>query len=294
MRLFHAITSDGARLGVVLSPGRAVLLAAKDGPDSPVLSVLRGGENAIAGVRSDAERAAANPANLVDVETLRLGPVIPDPGKILCVGFNYLLHVNEMNVELPDAPNVFNKFRNSLIGPQDTIKLPQVSDQIDYEGELAAVIGRRCFEVSEADALSYVVGYTIMNDVSARDLQFRTSQWTLGKALDTFAPLGPVLTLTDEIPDPQNLQLTTRVDGEVVQNASTAQMLFGVASIVSVISQSMTLEPGDVIATGTPDGVGYKRTPPLFLKNGNTVSVTIDRIGTLSNPVARLEGVEVT
>jgi 2-keto-4-pentenoate hydratase/2-oxohepta-3-ene-1,7-dioic acid hydratase in catechol pathway len=294
VRLFLAHTPAGPTLGVVLDEGRAVLLDAPEGPASPVLAVLRGGTEAIAQTRAAAERAAADPANLVDLAGLELGPVLPDPGKILCVGFNYLLHANEMDVELPAVPNVFTKFRNSVIGPHDAIELPSVSDQVDYEGELAAVIGRRCFDVDEADALSYVAGYTVMNDVSARDLQFRTSQWTLGKALDTFAPLGPVLTLTDEIPDPQALRLTTRVDDEVVQDASTADMLFGVASIVSTISRSMTLEPGDVIATGTPDGVGYKRTPPLYLEDGHTVSVTIERIGTLANPVRRSNAVAVS
>lgn len=287
MRLFLAAEAGGPKLGVVLTDGRTVLLDRVGSAESPVLAVLRGGEDAIANVRAAAEDAASDPAKLVDIADLKLGPVLPDPGKILCVGFNYLLHANEMSVELPAAPNVFTKFHNSLIGPDDAIELPNASDQIDYEGELVAVIGRRCFEVSEKDALSYVAGYTIMNDVSARDLQFRTTQWTLGKALDTFAPLGPVLTLTDEIPDPQALQLTTRVDDEVVQDASTEQMLFGVANIVSTISQSMTLEPGDIIATGTPDGVGYKRNPPLYLKDGHTVSVTVDKIGTLSNPVLR-------
>jgi 2-keto-4-pentenoate hydratase/2-oxohepta-3-ene-1,7-dioic acid hydratase in catechol pathway len=288
VRLFLATDDAGSKLGVVLTDGRTVLLNTPDSAESPVLAVLRGGEAAIGDVRAAAEEAASDPDNLVEIANLKLGPVLPDPGKILCVGFNYLLHANEMSVELPAAPNVFTKFQNSLIGPDDAIELPNVSDQIDYEGELVAVIGRRCFEVSEDDALSYVAGYTIMNDVSARDLQFRTTQWTLGKALDTFAPLGPVLTLTDEIPDPQALHLTTKVDDEVVQDASTAQMLFGVASIVSTISQSMTLEPGDIIATGTPDGVGYKRNPPLYLKDGHVVSVTVDKIGTLSNPVLRL------
>lgn len=287
MKLFMVNAAAGPRLGVSLSEDVHVVLDTVEGPDSPVLGVLRRGEEGLVDVRAAAESAAQDEKNLVRMEDLSLGPVIPDPGKILCVGFNYLLHVNEMSVDLPAAPNVFAKFANSVVGPGDEIKLPDVSDEIDYEGELVAVIGRRCYDVSPDDALSYVAGYTIMNDVSARDLQFRTSQWTLGKSLDTFAPVGPVLTTADEIPDPQTLRLTTTVDGEVVQDGNTSQMLFGVADIVSTISRSMTLEPGDLIATGTPDGVGYKRTPPLYLQDGHDVSISIEGIGTLSNPVVQ-------
>jgi 2-keto-4-pentenoate hydratase/2-oxohepta-3-ene-1,7-dioic acid hydratase in catechol pathway len=190
-----------------------------------------------------------------------------------------------MVVSLPARPDIFCKFHTSVIGPGDPILLPRASHQVDYEGELAVVIGRRCFDVAETEALSYVAGYTIMNDVTARDLQFQTSQWTLGKAADTFAPLGPVLLSADEVPDPQDLQLTTRLNDEIVQDASTVDMIFGVAQIISAISRSITLECGDVIATGTPEGVGYKRNPPRFLTDGDVVKINISGIGTLSNPV---------
>jgi 2-keto-4-pentenoate hydratase/2-oxohepta-3-ene-1,7-dioic acid hydratase in catechol pathway len=183
------------------------------------------------------------------------------------------------------VPLFFAKFRNSLTGPTSPIRLPRVSSQIDYEGELAVIIGTRCKEVSEQEALQYVAGYSIMNDVSARDLQMQTSQYMAGKALDTFAPMGPGMVLASDIPNPQTLQLTTRVNGQVVQHASTASMNFSVAAIISFLSSLMTLEPGDIIATGTPSGVGFKRTPPLFLREGDVTEVEIEGIGQLRNPV---------
>ncbi|GAA1697611.1 5-oxopent-3-ene-1,2,5-tricarboxylate decarboxylase [Mycolicibacterium murale] len=285
MRIFPVTQDDTEYLGVLVDGDTAVLLDRPAGPGSAVLALLSAGPDAIAAAARDVETARTDPRRVVPFSSLELGPVIPDPGKILCVGFNYNAHSAEMEVEPPAAPNVFPKFRNSLVGPRDAIELPEVSTEIDYEGELAIVIGRKCRNVAPEQALDYVAGYTIMNDVSARDLQFRTSQWTLGKAIDTFAPLGPVVTLTDEIPDPQQLQLTTRVNGRVVQDSSTSYMVFGVADIVSTISKSMTLECGDVIATGTPEGVGWKKTPPVFLRDSDVVEVAISGIGTLANPV---------
>ncbi len=214
-----------------------------------------------------------------------MGPPLPDPDKILCVGFNYPAHAAEMVTEIPTAPNIFAKFRNGLIGSGDRIVLPDASIEIDYEGELAAVIGKQCSRIDASEALDYVVGYTALNDVSARDLQFRTSQWTLGKAIDTFCPMGPVLTLSDEIPDPQALRLITRLNGEVVQESSCAAMIFSVAQTVAIVSSVITLEPGDVISTGTPSGVGWKRDPPRFLRSGDTIEVEISGIGVLRNEV---------
>jgi 2-keto-4-pentenoate hydratase/2-oxohepta-3-ene-1,7-dioic acid hydratase in catechol pathway len=162
-----------------------------------------------------------------------------------------------------------------------------VSRQIDYEGELAVIIGTRCKDVTEQEALQYVAGYTIMHDVSARDLQMQTSQWTAGKALDTFAPMGPGIVPASSIPDPQTLTLTTRLNEQVVQHDSTANMIFSVAAAIAFLSSLMTLEPGDIIATGTPSGVGFKRTPPLFLQEGDVVEIEIERIGRIRNPVIR-------
>jgi 2-keto-4-pentenoate hydratase/2-oxohepta-3-ene-1,7-dioic acid hydratase in catechol pathway len=225
----------------------------------------------------------------LSLEELELGPPVPSPDKILCVGTNYREHVAETHLEMPKVPVVFAKFRNSLTGPTSPIMLPpsQVSSRVDYEGELAVIIGKRCKAVSEAEALNYVAGYSIVNDVTARDVQAQTSQWTAGKALDTFLPMGPGIIPASRIPDPQALTLTTRLNGQEVQHETTANMIFSVASAIAFLSSLMTLEPGDVIATGTPSGVGFTRTPPLFLQDGDVVEVEIERIGRIQNPVKR-------
>ncbi len=217
--------------------------------------------------------------------TLELGPPVPDPDKIICLGVNYREHAAEAQQTLPVVPMFFAKFRNSLTGPASPVLLPRVSDQIDYEGELCAVIGGRCKEVSEVEALDYVAGYTIMNDISARDVQLQTSQWMAGKALDTFAPMGPGIVPAKLIPDPQALTLTTRVNGQVVQRDSTGNMIFSVARAIAFLSTLMTLEPGDIIATGTPSGVGFKRSPQILLRDGDVTEVEIEGIGTIRNPV---------
>jgi len=219
---------------------------------------------------------------LPDVE---LGAPVPDPEKILCLGLNYLEHATEMALAAPSAPTLFPKFRNALAGSGEAIVIPRDARQVDYEGELAVVIGRRGKDVPEERAFEHVAGYMPLNDVSARDLQMATSQWTAGKIPDTFAPCGPVLVLDDEVSDPQALSIQTRVNGATLQSASTAQMIFGIAQTVSFISRLVTLEPGDVIATGTPAGVGYRREPPVFLEPGDIVEVEIEGLGTLVNPV---------
>jgi 2-keto-4-pentenoate hydratase/2-oxohepta-3-ene-1,7-dioic acid hydratase in catechol pathway len=229
--------------------------------------------------------AGPNASGVFQSTSVEMGPPVPDPDKIICIGLNYADHANEAGLAQTEVPLFFAKYRNSLTGPTSPILLPRVSSQIDYEGELTVIMGTRCKEVSEQEALQYVAGYTIMNDVSARDLQMRTSQFIAGKALDTFAPMGPGIVLASDIPDPQALLLTTRVNGQVVQHASTATMIFSVAKILAFLSSLMTLEPGDIIATGTPSGVGFKRTPPLFLRDGDVVEVEIEGIGQLRNPV---------
>lgn len=241
-----------------------------------------------AGALERLQSAAQDLAGRGDAQPLadaRLGPPIPDPEKFICLGLNYRDHAAEANMEAPPAPILFSKFRNSLTGPNDPIVLPGVSEKIDYEAELGVVIGPRTKDVSEAEALSRVAGYTIVNDVSARDLQMQTGQWLAGKALDTFAPCGPALVTADEIPDPQRLAVRTRVNDEVVQDASTAEMIFSVAETVAFLSSLMTLEPGDLIATGTPAGVGFARKPPLWLKDGDVVEIEIEGLGALRNPV---------
>lgn len=224
------------------------------------------------------------------LEETRLGPPIPDPEKIVCLGLNYREHAEEADMDVPEAPVLFAKFRNSLVGPNDPVILPRVSQKVDYEAELAVVIGRRCKEVREEEALEYVAGYMALNDVSARDLQLQTTQWTAGKAVDTFAPCGPALVLANEVEDAQNLGIIAKVNGEVVQQGHTSTMIFPVKETIAFISSVMTLEPGDIIATGTPAGVGQSRKPPLFLKEGDVVEVEIERLGGLRNPVVGPDG----
>ena len=227
--------------------------------------------------------------HVLSLDSLELGPPVSDPDKILCLGVNYREHAAEAQQELPAAPMIFAKFRNCLIGPTSPILLPSVSKLIDYEGELAVVIGKRCKAVTEQEALAYVAGYSIINDVTARDIQAQTSQWTAGKALDAFAPMGPGIVPASQIPDPQTLTLITRVNGQEVQHDNTAHMIFSVAAAIAFLSSLMTLEPGDIIATGTPSGVGFKRTPPLFLQDDDIVEVEIEHIGSLRNPVKQAE-----
>lgn len=221
----------------------------------------------------------------------RLGPPIPDPEKIICLGLNYRDHAEESSLALPEVPMLFAKFRNSLIGAFDGIELPYANEKVDYEAELAVVIGRRAKCVAEEEALEYVFGAMAMNDVSARDVQLATSQWTAGKAIDTFAPCGPAIVSREELGNIQNLAIQTRVNGRLVQNGNTRNMIFGVSYIVSYLSQLMTLEPGDIVATGTPAGVGFKRQPPVLLKDGDVVEVEIEKIGRLANPVHDRNGV---
>lgn len=209
-----------------------------------------------------------------------------NPPKLLGIGLNYADHAREAGLETPPAPIVFAKTTNSIVGPGEAIRWRAAdSEQVDYEAELAVVIGREARDVSVDDAFDYVYGYTCCNDVSARDAQFADGQWVRGKSFDTFCPLGPWIVTADEIPDPHDLGIRCRVDGRTLQDSSTAEMIFGVADIVSYLSRVMTLQPGDVIATGTPFGVGFARKPPIFLQDGNVVEVDIDGIGTLSNPV---------
>ena len=209
------------------------------------------------------------------------------PGKIVCVGLNYLDHAQEGGMELPKAPLLFAKWPNTLIGDGEPIVLPPEATAVDYEAELGVVIGTKAKRVSEADALEYVEGYICVNDVSARDLQFGDGQWTRGKSVDTFCPVGPRLVPREEIADPQQLGIRCIVNGEALQDSSTAQMIFSVAEIIAYVSQVITLEPGDLIATWTPAGVGVFRDPKVLLKDGDEVSIEIDGVGTLTNPVEK-------
>lgn len=214
-----------------------------------------------------------------------LNAPVPNPAKVLCIGLNYSDHVAETGRALPQYPDVFPKFATSLVGPRDRIGGRDVTDQLDFEGELAIVIGRTAKNVSEDDALDYVAGATVLNDITARDLQYRGTQWLMGKAVDASTPSGPALVTLDEVGDVQDLDITTHVNGEQMQGSNTKNMIFPIRTIVSYLSRTITLEPGDIIATGTPEGIGAKRTPPVWLQAGDEVTVSLSRVGVLSSIV---------
>ena len=225
-------------------------------------------------------------AGSVSLDEVRLHAPIARPGKIIAIGLNYSDHAAETGAAIPEKPIVFAKYPNTIIGPGDTIRIPEITEQADYEAELAVVIGRSARHVEADDALEYVFGYMNANDVSSRDLQFSEGgQWTRSKSLDTFAPIGPYLVSREDVPDPQNLSIKSTLNGEVMQEGTTAKMIFPVAEVISFLSKGMTLEPGDIIMTGTPPGVGVARDPQVFLKDGDEVTVEIEGLGALTNPV---------
>ena len=210
---------------------------------------------------------------------------VPRPGKIVCIGLNYRDHAAESGLAVPKTPVIFSKFSSCVIAPGEPVVIPPSSAKVDYEAELAVVIGRRASHVTADRAYDYVLGYTAFNDVTARDFQFGDGQWQRGKSCDTFAPMGPSIVTTDEIRDPHALRIRLRLNGTTMQDSSTAQLIFGVDALVAFLSETVTLEPGDVVATGTPAGVGFARTPPVYLKPGDIMEVEVEGLGILSNPV---------
>jgi acylpyruvate hydrolase len=222
----------------------------------------------------------------IDLDRVVLLPPLSAPGKIICVGLNYVDHSIESGFTPPDYPTIFARFASSLVGAGAPIRRPKVSDQLDYEGEMVAVIGVGGRHIAEDDALEHVIGYSIFNDASVRDYQKKSPQWTIGKNFDNTGALGPWLVTDDELPaGGKGLRIQTRLNGMVVQDASTNDMMFGVAKLISILSEAMTLSPGDIIVSGTPAGVGMARTPPLFMKDGDVCEVEIEGIGLLRNNV---------
>lgn len=282
MRIVAFEKAGGAAVGVRL--GDEVVDLSIAAPDLP--QDLRGLLSA--GALAEAERLAKSAgaeAHLAYGE-LSLLPPLSDPPKILCIGRNYAEHAKEGGADVPDFPDIFMRSRLSLIGAGQPIIRPPVSDKLDFEGELMAVIGKTVHRADAAQALDAVAGYAIFNDATLRDYQRRTTQWTVGKNFDGTGAFGPEFVSADELPPGcTGLQLQTRLNGEVMQNTSTDDMVFPVATAISILTEAMTLEPGDLLATGTPSGVGYARTPPVWMKDGDTVEVEIEGIGILSNPV---------
>lgn len=222
-------------------------------------------------------------------EDVKIEAPVTKPGKIICVGHNYREHIAEMGRELPPHPVVFAKFANTVIGPQDDIPFYPISEQLDYEAEFAFVVGKKARNVAKEDALNYVAGYTIANDVTYRDIQRRTLQWLQGKTVEGSAPIGPWLITSDELQDPSGLGVLLTVNGEERQKTNTANFVFDVPTLVEFLSNLMTLEPGDIVLTGTPGGVGFARDPQVFLKDGDIVRIEVDKVGVLENKVSKVE-----
>jgi acylpyruvate hydrolase len=269
-------TEGRTRLGIVSD---SVVRPVRPDLFDPAMDVDREGVIAAVG------RAILNADEPIPLEAVRLLAPVPRPGKIICIGANYAAHVEEAGVAVPAFPEVFAKFANTVTGPGDNIPVSGPDSHVDWEGELAVVIGRQTRSISAVDALEAVAGYMLANDVSARTWQLRVTQWVSGKSFDGFCPTGPWLVTPDQIGDPQQLRLRTLLNDEVVQDASTTEMIFPVADIISYLSEFMTLEPGDVILTGTPAGVGLSRTPPRFLRAGDRIAIEVTGIGRLENPV---------
>ena len=264
---------------------RVVSLSEAGYPD--VISLLGQGAGALARVEEWVHSAPANA--VAELASVQLMAPVPRPPKLICVGLNYRDHAIESNMEIPKVPTIFNKFPNTVIGPGEPIVLPKVSEKPDYEAEFAVVIGRGGRRIPASDWKDHVFGYTIVNDVSARDYQLATSQWLMGKTFDTFAPMGPWIVTADEIADPHALNIKLEIGGEMLQNSNTRELIFGVPTLIEFLSSVVTLEPGDVVSTGTPSGVGFARKPPRYLRSGDQVTVTIQGIGSLTNPVVAEE-----
>ncbi len=280
MRLVTFKTRSGAaQIGVLMNEQIRALDSDKY-PD--MTAFLAAGSAALA----DAEAATKASQRTYSLNEVTLLAPVPRPGKIIAVGLNYMDHAIETKMEIPKTPVIFAKFTSSINGPDAPVVLSKDDPQGDYEAELAVVIGRTAKGVSESDAMNYVAGYMPLNDVSARRWQFADKQWVRGKSCDTFCPTGPWLTTRDSIPDPHALYILMRVNGETVQNSNTSNLIFRIPKLIEFISEGITLEPGDIIATGTPDGVGVFRKPPVFLKSGDVMEVDIEGLGVLRNKVA--------
>jgi 2-keto-4-pentenoate hydratase/2-oxohepta-3-ene-1,7-dioic acid hydratase in catechol pathway len=281
MRLCTFEQGNQTRIGVAIDDAIVDLAAAAPELPREMCALLEAGEPALRAAQSAAARAKSRLA----LDSVRLCAPILRPPKFLAIGLNYADHVAEAGLEVPKVPTVFNKQSTCATGPRDPIHMPRVSSALDYEGELGFVIGRRCRHVPRARAHEVIAGYLCVDDVSVRDWQMRVATWTMGKSFDTHGPIGPWLTTSDEVGDPHGLRLRTWVNGELRQDSSTKQLIFDCYALVEHLSTVFTLEPGDVIATGTPGGVGIAMKPPKLLRVGDVVRIEIDGLGALENPV---------
>jgi 2-keto-4-pentenoate hydratase/2-oxohepta-3-ene-1,7-dioic acid hydratase in catechol pathway len=292
-----SLRSSDPRPGALLEGGRLVLDLASPAAALPQPRAyndafdlagpfLREARSLVArtGDRRELERLRAAGA-ILERAAVTLSAPVPRPGKILCIGLNYRDHAAESNSPLPERPLLFSKFPTCALAPGSTIRVPRGCENLDYEAELGVVVGQRATRVPAAKALEHVLGYVNFNDVSARDFQFKDGQWQRGKSCDTFAPFGEYIATTDEIPDPHKLRIRLRLNGQTMQDSSTDQLIFGVPELIESLSEHVTLEPGDVIATGTPPGVGFARKPPVWMRPGDVVEVEIEGLGLLRNVV---------
>ena len=281
MRLCSFWHEGAPRVGVVTESGIVDLAAAAPALPREMTALLAAGEDAL----HAAANAATQARSRLALDAVRLAAPILRPPKFLAIGLNYADHVAEAGLERPSLPTVFNKQSTCVAGPRDPVHMPRVSSALDYEGELGFAIGRRCRHVPRARAHEVIAGYLVVNDVTVRDWQFRIPTWTMGKSFDTHGPLGPWLTTPDEVGDPHGLRLRTWVNGELRQDSSTKQLIFDCFALVEHLSTAFTLEPGDVVTTGTPSGVGIAMKPPRLLRVGDVVRVEIEGLGALENEV---------
>ncbi len=281
MRLVTFLYNGATRLGALRGQQVIDLNGADSSLPADIIAFLEAGDVALQTARKALDAASTG----LDMSQVKLRAPVPNPRKIICIGLNYSDHAAESGQPIPQYPIVFCKWGNTVVGSGENIILPRVTEQVDYEAELGFVIGKRGRYFSIDKAMSYVAGYLPINDVSARDYQTRTSQWTMGKTFDTFAPMGPALVTADEIADPQDLDIRLTINGEVLQDSNTCNLIFGISQLIAALSEVMTLEPGDVVSTGTPPGVGMARKPQCWLKPGDVVNVEIEGLGILSNPV---------
>lgn len=283
MRLITFEHNEATSIGALVGDEVVDLCAADETLPACMIGFIAGGAASL----EAAGKAVESGEHRLPTGDLTIKAPVSNPEKVLCVGLNYADHAKESGMEPPPEPVMFSKFTSAIIGPGETIVLPEESEEPDYEVELVIVIGEGGRHISEANAMDHVFGYTVGHDVSARDWQLRKpgGQWLMGKTFDTFAPIGPAIVTSDEISDPHNLGIRLRLNGETLQDSNTSQLIFKSEELVAYISQVVTLKPGDLIFTGTPPGVGFARKPPVFLKPGDTAECEIDEIGTLSNPV---------
>lgn len=278
--------NENFRIGALVSGSEIVDLTSLTGKDNLTANEINDCYDPEKGFL-DKAKSAFEKGDLPQInrEDIKICSPVPAPRKIICIGLNYRNHAIESGMEIPKSPIIFSKFSTCVIGANEPIILPKGSEQVDFEAELAFVIGQTAKNVKRADAMNYVFGYTNFNDVSARDFQFADGQWQRGKSCDTFAPMGEFIATKDEIHDPHNLQIQFRLNGETLQDSTTKELIFKIPELIKFLSASITLEPGDIIATGTPPGVGFARKPPVFMKDGDVAEVEIEGLGILSNPV---------